>query len=386
MRIYLDHNAGTPIRQSARDAMLAYLAVDHHGNPSSVHHSGQDARRRLEWARAQVAALIDAPARRVLFTSGGTEANNLAILGTARMAGRRRIISSVIEHSSILAPLAELDRQGFEVIRILPDREGVLDSNEIASAIDRDTALVTLGLANAEVGTVQKVGAIAEASKCAGASLHLDAVQAAAWIPLAVEKLGCDLMTLSAHKLGGPTGIGALYVRSSAAIAPLMLGGPHEDGLRAGTPNLIGALGFGSAADEVFHCRELETQRIGELSKLLLTKLLDAVPGLGLNAATADRLPNTLNLTFPAASGETLLMALDLDGIEVSMGSACAAGAVEPSHVLTAMGRSAAEARSSIRVSLGWSTTADDIGAASEIIPRVWRRVVSAESLAGVSL
>lgn len=375
MRIYLDHNAGTPIRPAVREAIAEFLASGLHGNPASVHRSGQYARRELERARARVAALVEAPARSIVFTSCGTEANNLAIVGVAPASGRRRIITSAIEHSSLLAPLAQLERHGFEVIRVRPDCDGTIDPEKVAREMDDQTALVTLGLANAEVGTIQELTPVAETAKRVGATFHLDAVQAAGRLPLAVDTLGCDLMTISAHKIGGPPGIGALYVRPETALAPIMLGGPQEAGLRAGTPNLMGAIGFGIAADESMRLRETETRHLTELSQVLLNELNRDIPALHLNGPRTKRLPNTLNLTFPDALGETFLMALDLEGIEVSMGSACAAGAVEPSHVLSAMGRSATEARSSIRISLGWSTTPEEIAIAGAVIPRAWRRV-----------
>ncbi|MEA2648576.1 MAG: cysteine desulfurase [Candidatus Binataceae bacterium] len=380
MRIYLDHNAGSPMRPAVRDA-IADGDIAGHGNPASIHRAGQRARRALEQAREQVAALVDAVPRAIVFTSGGTESNNLAILGAALSVGggRKRIVATAIEHSSVMAPLAELEGRGFEVIRISPDRDGCVDPEVLAAAIGDDVALVTLGLVNAEVGAIQEVTAISRATSQAGALFHLDAAQAVGRIPVRVEDLGCDLMTISAHKIGGPAGIGALYVRPGINLAPTMLGGPQESGMRAGTPNLLGAIGFGVAAEAVSDALEDEHGRIEILADALLNHLLGTIPGLRLNGRREGRVANTLNLTFPGVLGESMLIALDLEGVEVSMGSACAAGAVEPSHVLTAMGRSAAEARSSLRISLGWSTSAKEIADAAEIIARVWRRVANAE-------
>ena len=378
MRVYLDHNAGAPIRPQVRDALAAYVARDTHGNPSSIHRAGQYARRDLELARDRVAALIGAPARSIVFTSGGTEANNLALFGAAGAhPQRRRIVTTAIEHSSILTPLIELEARGCEVIRVQPDRDGRVNPIAVADAIDRDTALVSIGLANAEVGAIQTIAPIAEAANRAGAILHLDAAQAAGRISFNVDNLRCDLMTLSAHKLGGLAGSGALYVRPGARLSPTILGGPQEAGLRAGTPNLLGAIAFGIAAEVCGEMLVEEAARLAELSQQLFDRLSLAIPGLTLNGPSRDRLPNTLNLTFPDVLGETLLIALDLEGIEVSMGSACAAGAVEPSHVLLAMGRSAAAARSSLRLSLGWSTTATEVALAGDVIPRVWRRIAA---------
>ena len=382
MPIYLDHNAGAPLRAEAA-AAISRLLQDAAGNPSSVHRAGQRSRRMLEAARAQVATIVGAEPRRIVFTSGGTESNNLAIFGAITAASRRRkIISSEIEHSSILAPLAELERRGFDVVRVAPDSDGRIDPARVLAALDSETALVTLGLANSEVGTIQDLAPLASACSEKGALLHIDAAQAVARIPVDVAMLGCDLMTLSGHKLGAPAGIGVLYVRDSARVAPIVFGGPHESGMRAGTPNLLGAVAFGAAAEAAMNSMREESDRIGSLAASLLTRLRDAIPGLRLNGPTVGRLPNTLNLTFPGVLGESMLIALDLEGVEVSMGSACAAGAVEPSHVLRAMGRSVADARSSLRISLGWNNTADEIDAVATIIPAVWRRVADAEPLA----
>ncbi len=379
MPIYLDHNAGAPLRPEVR-AAIAGFADEHAGNPASVHRSGQRARRALERARAQVAALIGASPRQMVFTSGGTESNNLAIFGaTAGTGSRRRVISSQIEHSSVLAPLGELESCGFDVVRIAPDRDGRIAPRDVLARLDSNTALVTLGLANSEVGTIQELAPLAEPIGHAGAMFHIDAAQAIGRIPVNIGALGCDLLTLSAHKLGAPAGIGALYVRDGARLNATMLGGPHESGRRAGTPNLLGAVAFGAAADAIAAHMPAEMERISALADRLLANLRTSIPGIRLNGPAAGRIPNTLNLTFPRVLGESMLIALDLEGVEVSMGSACAAGAVEPSHVLRAMGRSVDEARSSLRLSLGWSTAADDIERASEIIARVWRRVAEAE-------
>jgi cysteine desulfurase len=382
MRIYFDHNAGAPLRPAAREAMEQFIRDGAEGNPSSVHSSGQHARRLLERARSDVAALIEAPPRSIVFTSGGTESNNLAIFGALRNTARRRIVTSTIEHSSIIAPIAELERRGFEVVRFPADREGRLLLGENLNVIDENTAVVSLGLANAEVGTIQDLRPISQAARRAEAIFHVDAAQIVGRIPITVEDSACDLMTLSAHKLGGPAGIGALYVRPGCQLSPHLLGGPQETGMRAGTPNLCGIAGFGAAARAAIACMADEQKRLALLSRRLLERLEASISGLRLNGPREGRIENTLNLTFPSVLGESLLIALDLEGIEISMGSACAAGAVEPSHVLSAMGRSVIEARSSVRLSLGWSTTFEEVERAAEIIPRVWRRVAAAEPFA----
>jgi cysteine desulfurase len=379
MAIYLDHNAGAPLRPEVRSAIASMLDRTT-GNPSSVHRSGQTGRRLLEHARAQVAGLIGAAPAQVVFTSGGTEANNLAISGAVRCRpGRGRIVSSAIEHSSILGPLARLEAEGYEVVRIAPDWEGRFNPASILRLVDQNTALVTLGLANSEVGTIQSLAPLAGPAQAAGAIFHVDAAQAIGRISIDISQLGCDLMTISGHKIGAPAGIGALFVRDPAAIVGLILGGPQERGLRAGTPNLIGALGFGTAAAVVQTRMEEESRRMAELVEILLSGLLAEIPGLAINSPRHQVLPNTLNLEFPGVPGETMLIALDLEGVEVSMGSACAAGAVEPSHVLIAMGRTASAARSSLRISLGYSTTLDEVQRAAGIIAIVWRRVTQAD-------
>jgi len=381
MPIYLDHNAGAPLRTEAA-AAISRLLQDAGGNPSSVHRAGQRSRRTLEVARAQVATVIGAEPRQVVFTSGGTESNNLAIFGAITAASRRRkIISSTIEHSSILAPLAELERRGFEVVRVASDSDGRIDPARLIAALDSETALVTLGLANSEVGTIQDFAPLASACRESGAMFHVDAAQAVGRIPVDVASLGCDLMTLSGHKLGAPAGIGALYIRNYAKFAPTIFGGPHENGMRAGTPNLLGAVAFGAAAEAAMNSMSVESDRIGSLAASLLARLRAAIPDLRLNGPLVGRLSNTINLTFPGVLGESMLIALDLEGVEVSMGSACAAGAVEPSHVLRAMGRSVTDSRSSLRISLGWTNTALEIDAVAEIIPAVWLRVAAAEPL-----
>lgn len=361
---------------------IADFLCEEEGNPASVHRAGQRARKALEGARGQVASLIGSEPRRIVFTSGGTESNNMAIFGTALAAAhRRKIVSSMIEHSSVLAPLSELEQRGFEIVRIAPDCEGRISPDSVVAEIEANTALVTLALANSEVGSILETPKIAEAASAVGAVFHLDAAQAAGRIAVDISVLGCDLMTLSAHKLGAPAGIGALYIRDAARIAPRMSGGPQESGMRAGTPNLIGAVAFGASAEAARLAMAEESARVAMFASSLLERLRASIPDLRLNGSANDRLPNTLNLTFPGVLGETMLIALDLEGVEVSMGSACAAGAVEASHVLRAMGLSDGDARSSLRISLGWNTTATDIDTAATTIARVWRRVAVNEPL-----
>jgi cysteine desulfurase len=383
--IYLDHNAGAPLRAEVKSAIAEFLGEEM-ANPSSVHRAGQRARRALEHARQELASLINGDPRQIIFTSGGTESNNIAIRGIAGSTNRRKIVSSAIEHSSVLAPLTDIEHRGFEVVRVAPDSDGRVAPERVIDAIDADTALVTLALANAEVGSILDVAPIAAAARRAGATLHLDAAQAAGQISVDADALACDLMTLSGHKLGAPAGIGALFIRDGVSLAPQILGGPQEIGLRAGTPNLLGAIAFGAAAEVVAEMMSEESHRIDALASSLLERLRAAIPGLRLNGPVTGRLPNTLNLTFPNVLGESMLIALDLEGVQVSMGSACAAGAVEPSHVLLAMGLSVAAARSSLRISLGWNTSALEVAEAAEIVARVWRRVAASEPVVAEAL
>jgi cysteine desulfurase len=248
----------------------------------------------------------------------------------------------------------------------------------VNDALTSGTALVTLGLANSEVGVIQNLACLADPIRASGALFHVDAVQAAGRIPVSVDALGCDLMTLSGHKLGTPAGIGALYIREPERMMPLTFGGPQESALRPGTPNLLGAVAFGVVARTDFSA---ESERIGSLSMHLLTTLRALIPGLELNGPEDGRLPNTLTMAFPGVAGESMLMALDLGGVEVAMGSACAAGSVEPSHVLLAMGQNRGRARSSIRLSLGWCTTGNEVEQAAREIVRAWRRVREAEPM-----
>ncbi|MGH7949481.1 MAG: cysteine desulfurase family protein, partial [Candidatus Binataceae bacterium] len=318
--------------------------------------------------------------RQIVFTSGGTESNNAAIAGAMNaLPTRRRIVTTAIEHSSILAPLDAQEANGREVARVMPDTDGLVAPDLLISALDRDTALVSVGLVNGEVGAIQDVAALGREAATVGALFHIDAAQALGRLGLDAGKLDCDLMTLSGHKVGAPAGIGALYVRDPARVTPMLLGGPQESAMRAGTQNLLGAVAFGAAVEAATCDIDGETTRLRALCGQFFAELSASIPGLRVNGTRDRRVANTLNLTFPAVLGETILIALDLEGVEVSMGSACAAGSVEPSHVLLAMGRSAIDALSSLRVSLGWNTTADEIAAAAEIIVRVWRRVSTAE-------
>jgi cysteine desulfurase len=352
--VYLDYNATAPVRPEAAAAVADALGLT--GNASSVHRFGRLARRKLEDAREAVAALVGAPAERVVFTSGGTEANNLALTG----AGRARRLVSAGEHDSVLNAAAAGVEGGAE--RIPLGRDGVVDLDALEARLGEDSrpALVSVMLANNETGVIQPVARAAETAHCRGALVHCDAVQGAGKIPVDMTALGVDLLSLSAHKLGGPQGVGALIVAEGIELAPLMLGGGQERRHRAGTENLPGIAGFGAAAE----CALAGLERMAGLAELrdrLERRLRARAPEIEIYGAGAPRLPNTSCFGTPGLAAEIQVMALDLAGIAVSAGAACSSGKVAPSHVLGAMGASEAEAGSAIRVSLGWDSGAAGI-------------------------
>jgi cysteine desulfurase len=377
--IYLDYNATTPVRPEVVAAMLPYLRT-HFGNPSSVHWAGRRAKQGLETAREQVAALIQCRPAEVLFTSGGTESNNLALAGVLRSARVRgsHVVTTAIEHSSILEPLQAMANSGVSFTQLPVNSEGRINAEDLALAIRPDTALVSIGVANHEIGTIQPVAALSRVAKERKILFHVDAVQAAGKLPLDVNALGVDLLSLSAHKIYGPKGVGALYVRKGTEIAPLMYGGPQEREKRAGTENVAAIVGFGVAA--VLAAQELETNAAHYLR--LTTKLrngvIQRIKGTCMNSPAIDCLPNTVNIGFADATGEGLMMGLDLAGVAVSTGSACAAGSLEPSHVLLALGRDPDAAKSALRFSVGIDTTEAEIDRVLDVLPRVVERVRAA--------
>lgn len=359
--IYLDNNATTRVAAGALEAMLPWLG-DGFGNPSSIHRRGRDAEEVTERARRDVARLIGAKPRRVIFTGGGSEADNLALKGVAFANGRRgaHIIISSIEHPAVLASAGFLERNGFRVTRLPVDPDGSVRPESLEKAIDDATILVSVMMANNETGVVQPIAELTAIAHRHGALFHADAVQAAGKIPIDIEALGVDLLTLSAHKIHGPKGAGALFVRRGVVLEPLVHGGGQESGQRAGTENVAAIAGFGKAA-------EIARRRLGEMTSLaslrdhLETGICELVSGAVVNGARASRLPNTTNLTLPNLRGESIVIALDQHGIALSSGSACKSGSPEPTHVLLAMGRSAEEAHCSIRLSLSLDTTESDI-------------------------
>jgi cysteine desulfurase len=376
--VYLDHCATAPLNPAAREAMRAYLDEERFGHASSVHTPGREAEARVSRARIQVSALIDARPMEVVFTGSGTEANNLAIKGAAEQAraeGRgEHLITTVIEHESVAEPFKHLEMQGFRVSRVRVDREGRLDLEAFERALTSDTALVSAMMVNHEVGVTFPVQALAERAHAVGALMHTDAAMAVGRMPVSVRSLGVDLLTLSGHKFGGPQGVGALYVRRGSKLVPQLVGGHHERKRRAGSENVLGVLGMGAAAAAV---DLVQTQDVlEELSDALLRGIFERVPGVHLNGDAAAP-SGILNLAFEGVEGESLLMNLDLSGIFVSSGAPCSSGSLEPSPVLLAMGLEEKRARSSVRFSLGPTTTRRDVDRVLEVLPGIVQRLRS---------
>jgi len=360
---YFDHNATTPVAPEVRDTVVSCFDQTY-GNASSIHHFGQAAKQRLEAARRQVAALLHARPTEVVFTGGGTEADNMAVLGVARMrTGARHVITTAIEHPAVLAACAQLEREGVEITRVAVGASGIVDPEAIRRALRPETVLVSVMHANNELGTVQPIVEIAAIAREAGVPLHSDGVQALGKIPVDVDALGVDLYSVSGHKLYAPKGVGALFVRKGTRLEPLTFGGHHERDRRPGTENVPGIAGFGAAAELAERNLAAETCNLADLRDRLENTILERIPGTGVNGARAPRTPNTTNIYFDGIDGEAMVIALDLRGFAVSTGSACSSGAVTPSHVLTGIGLSADRARSSIRFSLGRSNTAEQVDA-----------------------
>lgn len=370
MRIYLDYNATAPPAQAVIAAVERSLREDA-GNASSVHAFGQRAKAALDRARGDVASLVGAEPGEIVFTSGGTEANNLALRGAfdaGEPLGRRRIVTSGIEHEAVLSTARALAGRGADLVVVPARSTGIVDPQEVASAVTPETAIVSIMLANNEIGTVQPVAEVAAAVREAGALLHTDAVQAAGKVPVAVRDLGVDLLSIAAHKIGGPQGVGALWVRRGVRLAAQTTGGRQERNRRAGTENVAGIVGFGVAAQLALRGLA-DAARIAALRDRLESGILTAVPGTTVNGNVAARVPNTTNISFEGVEAESLLIALDLEGVAVSTGSACSSGTLEPSHVLRAMGLPHARARNSLRFSLGPATTAEEIEYVTGVIP-----------------
>lgn len=368
--IYLDHNATTPIAPEVLDAMLPYLR-EHFGNPSSDHPYGRRAREAVAAARAQVAALLGCDADEVIFTSGGTEANNLAIRGATEASPRRAVLTTVIEHPATERPCAWLEARGWRVRRAGVDGDGVVRLDEALAAIDGETALLTVMHANNETGALQPVRALAEAARAVGAVAHTDAAQSVGKVPVRVDELGVDLLTVAGHKLYAPKGVGALYVRRGTAIAPFARGAGHERGLRPGTENVASLVGLGAACELAARSLVDVEARTRALREALWERLSEEVPGLARNGRAESALPNTLSVRFPGVTGDEVLARAP--EVAASTGSACHAGGASASAVILAMGVSPAEALGTVRLTLGRATTEDDIARAASHLGRAWR-------------
>ena len=369
-RIYFDHNATTPMDREVLDTMLPYF-VENFGNPSSIHSPGQQARKAVEHAREQVAALLGSRAADITFTSGGTESDNLAILGLlgADERPRKHIITTQIEHSAVLQTCRALEAQGVEVTYLPVNADGLVDVNEIRRAIRPETLLISVMHANNELGCIQPIEKIGRIAAEADVYFHVDAVQSAGKIPIHVDELGADLLAISAHKIYGPKGVGAIFVRKGTRIKPVLFGGKDGRNHRPGTENVAGIVGLGKAAELAMNKLQAEGARLAGLRDRLEKGLLAAVPNSRVNGGHAPRTPNTANLTFSFIEGESMVIALDLKGIACSTGAACSSGATEPSHVLTAIGLPAELARGSMRFSLGRLNTEEDVDFALKVIP-----------------
>ena len=373
MRIYLDHNATTPVAAPVVEA-VARAMRDLVGNASSVHAFGQQAKTALDQARQAVAALIGGDPSEVIFTAGGTEGDNLALRGVAEAlepTGRRTIIVSEIEHEAVLNTARALERRGWSVIRLKPDEQGLVAAGALREAISPETALVSVMHANNEVGTIQPIAELAAVAHENGALLHTDAVQSAGKVPVSVRDLGVDLLTISGHKFYGPKGTGALWVRRGARLVQQMTGGRQERNRRAGTENVPALVGLGVAAELAREAPAHEGSRLAALRDRLESGVLSRVPHTAVNGARDHRVPNTTNISFDRIEAESLLIALDLEGIAVSTGSACSSGTLEPSHVLKAMGLGTSRAQNSIRFSLGAGNTEAEIDRVVEVLPGI---------------
>jgi cysteine desulfurase len=371
-RIYLDHNATTPVDPAVLDAMLPFFSGEF-GNASSIHAFGQRARAAVETAREQIAALINARPQEVIFTSGGTESDNHAIFGVTQaflpVRPATHVITSSIEHEAVLNACQALEKQGVAVTYLPVSRDGLVDLDELRKAVRPETILITVMHANNELGVIQPLQEIGRIAAERDIYFHTDAVQSVGKIPVDVQDFQLDLLSLSGHKFYAPKGVGAIFVRSGTPLRQLLYGGHHQRGFRPGTENVAGIVGLGKASELARLALAEDSARIATLREKLEQGVLARIPDSRPNASAAPRTPNTSNMVFPGIEGEALVIALDLKGLACSTGAACSSGAVEPSHVLTAIGLPAAEARATLRFSLGRRTTATEIDAALELVP-----------------
>ena len=366
-RVYLDNNATTPVLPEVLEEMRPYFG-EHFGNASSIHHHGQETRAAVERARESVSGLLGCRPAEIVFTSGGTEADNLAIFGLVQPGDH--VVTSTIEHHAVLNTCKHLQEKGIEVTYVPVDGRCLVDPDDVRRALRPHTKLVTVMMANNETGVLEPVNEIGKICAEAEVYFHTDGVQAAAKVPIRVNEIGCDLLSISGHKIHAPQGVGALYVRKGTTLEPRFFGGSHERSRRAGTENVPGIVGLGKAAELAM--KSLETGGNSTLAALrdrLESEILSSVDSAGVNGAGARRVPNTANIYFDYIEGEALVIALDLKGLAVSTGAACSSGAIEPSHVLTAMGLRPDRARASLRFSLGKQTTPEDVDFAIHLVP-----------------
>lgn len=370
--VYLDHSATTPVRPEVLAAMLPYFG-DKFGNPSSIHSWGRQARTAVDSAREQVASIIGATASEIVFTSGGTESDNLAIRGVAKsmQTKGKHLITSQIEHHAVINTFESLAKDGYEVTYLPCDKYGLIDPDDVRKSIRKDTILISIIHGHNEVGTIEPIEEIGKIAKEHGILFHSDAVQSLGKIPVKVDAMGVDLLTISSHKIYGPKGVGALYVRKGTRIRPQVTGGIHEKGLRAGTENVPGIVGFGAACALAEEEMPEESKRLQALRDKLINGILSNIPDTVLNGHPEKRLPHNVNVSVKYVEGEAMLLNMDLLGIGASSGSACTSGSLEPSHVLLAMGIPHELAHGSLRMTLGKSNTGEDIEYVLEALPPI---------------
>jgi cysteine desulfurase len=371
-RIYLDYAATTPTHPEVVKAMLPYFS-EAFGNPSTIHSCGQQARGAIEEARSKIAQLIGAKDEEIVFTSSGTESDNFALKGAAFAKDLKgdHIITSSIEHHAVIETCKFLERRGFRVTYLPVDEYGLVDPEDVKKAITNKTILISIMHANNEIGTIEPIAEIGKIAKEAGVYFHTDAVQSVGHIPINVDELGVDLLSMSAHKLYGPQGVGALYIRKGTKLVSLMHGGEQERGRRAGTYNVPGIIGFGRAAEIAQQEMEEEIERLTQLRDKLISGLMERINHIHLNGHPHQRLPNNINISIDFVEGESMCLGLDLEGICCSTGSACASSTIEPSHVLLATGLSPERAHGSLRFTLGKWTTEEEIDRLLEVLPRI---------------
>ena len=360
--IYLDYNATTPLHPRVLDAMQPYL-TEHYGNPSSLYRPGREAKTAVENARRRIADCLGCGPSEIVFTAGGTEADNLAVRGIARSRKNsgKHIVTSAIEHHAVLHTCKALEEDGYQVTYLPVGEDGQVDPDEVAESLTPETILISIMLANNETGVINPIEHVARIATKRSVLFHTDAVQALGKIPIQIQDLGVDLAAFAGHKIYGPKGSGFLYVKRGTPLAPVITGGSHEHGLRAGTENVAGIVGLAEAVLLASNTLETEAKRLDTLRSRLEATVSERLAGVRINGGPVPRVPNTSNLSFRGIDGESIVVALDMEGICISTGSACSTGDPEPSHVLTAMGRSAREAQGSIRLSLGKGTTEEDI-------------------------